>query len=548
MSASGKYKPEKYLEFLGLSRNPFPMAPDNTDFFLSRHNDIVINRLVKAVLSRKGFMLLTGEIGLGKTTLSRRVIEVLEKEHVETALVLQSFYQGKELLQVIIEDFGISLAGVSRDLSGLMQHFNTFLMEKRRAGINCVILIDDAQNLSVKSLELVRMISNLEADREKLVQVLLVGQPELIETLNTHALRQLKSRLTEIQSTVPLDKNEMEKYLQFKMTMAGDSGRIIIKSAALDRLYHLTQGNIRQINVLMDHVLSTMCEDNSFTVQSKYVDSAFKHLDLNAPEKTSLNRWIWAGLIGFILGLAGILAGAGVYYLWPGHRTPETPLAAVVHPVPNSKFVLDQAPVQSQETHQTDDSFEPISPVKEISGVMTNWTAGKTKGPEASAAMVSFLETYDLSDFALGLETAINENQTEDIARQIKARTGLQMICLEQLPDVVKQRYDILIGPGITPDAKMYYLFWQPTPQIDRFYLGYQGQEITLLQQQLNRHGMYPFHIDGIVGQRLQKSVKKFQKQMDLDITGFPDPETVFLLANSQNRTFGKGKKETNNE
>ncbi len=550
MSASGKYKPEKHLGFLGLSRNPFPMAPDNTDFFLSRHSDAVVTRLVEAVLSRKGFMLLTGEIGLGKTTLTRRVMEMLEKEGVETALILQSFYQGKSLLREIVRDFGIPLNGTSTDLSGLMQRLNRFLMGKRQAGINCAVLIDDAQNLSVESLELVRMISNLEADREKLVQVLLVGQPELMETLNTHELRQLRSRVTEVQTPIPLEKKEMEKYLQFKLTMAGDPGKIVIKRTALDRLYRLTRGNIRKINVLMDHALATMCEKHSFTVQPEYIDTAVQHLDPKVPERTPLKRWVWGGLTGLILGLAGILAGAGLYSLWPGNRTPEVSPAATVNPVQNSNSGSDQRFVQTRGGDHPGSPVDPIAPVKEKADAVRALASEKAweTEPEVSAAMVSFLTAYGLADFAPALEKAIKEKQTGDMARQIQARTGLQLIRLHHLPGFVKQKYDILTGPGNTPEAQMHYLFWKPNPQIDHFYFGYRGKEIILLQRQLSRHGLYTFHIDGIVGQILHKSVKEFQRQMNLDTTGFPDPETVFLLANSENIALGKGKKETDNE
>ncbi len=545
MLASGKYKPEKHLEFLGLNRNPFPMAPDNTDLFLSRHSDTVVNRLVEAVLSKKGFMLLTGEIGLGKTTLSRRVIEVLEKEQVETALILQSFYQGKDLLKEIVRDFGIPLTSVSTDLPDLMQCLNTFFLEKHKAGINCMILIDDAQNLSVESLELVRMISNLEADREKLVQVLLVGQPELMDTLNTHALRQLKSRVTEVQTPVPLEKQELEKYLQFKLTMAGDSGKIVIKRTTVDRLYRLTQGNIRKINVLMDHALATAFKAHSFVVQPEYIDIAFAHIDFNTPKTTPLKKWVWGGLTGLILGLTGILAGAGVYYLLPNLSTLSTPSALTIFPIPLPDTKADQTTAPVPDAPQDP---VPIAPI--VSGTQTAVEpielapeSSVNIKPLPSAALISFLRAYNLTDFAPAMAKAIQEKQTADIARQIHARTGLQLIQLQALPDVVKQKYDILTGPGNRPNTQSYYLFWHPNPQIDHFSFGYQGEDIILLQQRLKRLGLYAFHIDGIVSQRLQKSIEQFQKQMNLDTTGFPDPATVFLLANSQNSALEKEKK-----
>ena len=128
--ASGDYNQQKHLEFLGLSYNPFPVAPDNTDFYLSQHNDTVITKLTQAIFSRKGFMLLTGEIGLGKTTMSRRIIHMLERRRVETSLILQSFFQGENLLKEIISDFGIVIKDTKADISTLMTALNDFLLEK----------------------------------------------------------------------------------------------------------------------------------------------------------------------------------------------------------------------------------------------------------------------------------------------------------------------------------------------------------------------------------------------------------------------------------
>ena len=132
IQASGNYNFQQILNFFGLSHNPFPMAPDNTDFFISLHHDKVIAKLTQAVFARKGFMLLTGEIGLGKTTLSRRIIHILEQNHVEISLIFQSFYQGKNLLKEIIKDFGIQVNDTQQDISVLMTRLNTFLLEKNQ--------------------------------------------------------------------------------------------------------------------------------------------------------------------------------------------------------------------------------------------------------------------------------------------------------------------------------------------------------------------------------------------------------------------------------
>jgi len=150
------FEAPQYLELGELSHNPFPMAPDDTDFYISDHTEKMLTNLVQSILAKKGFMLVTGEIGLGKTTLTRRVISILKEKKVETSLVLQSFYQEKDLLIAINQDFGI--VNDDMHITRQMELLNQFLLKKNQQGINCAIVIDDAQSLTFKSLELIRMI------------------------------------------------------------------------------------------------------------------------------------------------------------------------------------------------------------------------------------------------------------------------------------------------------------------------------------------------------------------------------------------------------
>ncbi len=182
----------KYLDYFGLSFNAFPVVPDVDNFFLSRNIDQVITEIVHGIDTRKGFMVLTGEIGLGKTTICRKIMKILEEKQVETSLVFHTAYQDVELLREINFDFGLEAGTL--DLGSQMKSLNNFLLSKNAEGKNCTIIIDDAQNLSHKSLELVRMISNLETDHQKLVQILLIGQPELIDKLNSPDLQTKKNK------------------------------------------------------------------------------------------------------------------------------------------------------------------------------------------------------------------------------------------------------------------------------------------------------------------------------------------------------------------
>ena len=244
---------QPYLREFGLQRNPFPVVPDAVGFYLSPRNETIVAEVLHVIESRKGFVVITGEVGLGKTTLSRRLLSELENQGVQTALVFNTFYQGAELLSEINKDFGISTR--ANDLQSQMSALNDFLLKNLALGVNCVIVIDDAQQLSIESLELLRQVSNLETDSEKLVQILLFGQPELDAKLKTHELRQLASRIALRHFVTPYSLLETSQYVQFKLAHAGGQGRLPLTASAYRLLQRLSNGNPRQINFLMDRCL-----------------------------------------------------------------------------------------------------------------------------------------------------------------------------------------------------------------------------------------------------------------------------------------------------
>ncbi len=502
---------EKHLEFFKLLHNPFPVAPDNTDFYMSQHTEAIVNKLTREILSRKGFMLLTGDVGLGKTTLSRRIIQILEQNQVETSLILQSFFQGTSLLKEIIKDFGIATEEIRADLPVLMNLLNEFLLKKNREGINCAILIDDAQNLSIESLELIRMISNLEADREKLVQILLVGQAELLEKLNCHELRQLKSRVTIRQNPVPLEKSEIGKYIQFKLNRAGDSGRVTLMPGTLKKLYQVTSGNLRMINILMDRALRFAFDESTPVITSEHIKKANKEIAFENPfwKNSPINSSVVILLL--LLIIIG-MAGGSIFFLRSSVK--KEPMgnekAVAVETLPDAKTTIpeDHNPAASQ--------------------VVKN----KSANDKVSDSVAGFLSAYGLESFSIQFKGALDQKNLNTIQDTIFDQTGFRLVRLSSLPDSVKTKFDILSRIDKESRKTEYFLFWKPSVNIVKFYFHYTGEEISILQQLLFRAGFYEYHIDGIVGQKMMKSVKEFQMETHLPATGFPDPETVFLLAN----------------
>ncbi len=297
---------EAYLGYLGLTRNPFPVVPDAENFFLPARLDVLITELLHSIYTRKGFMVLTGEVGLGKTTISRRLLHVLSERRVETALVFNTLVEGAELLQEINRDFGIEMRvdGLKDNLTLL----NDFLLQRYSEGVNCAIIIDDAQNLSTRNLELVRMISNLETNAHKLVQIVLIGQPELLEKLDSHELRQLKSRVVVNARVRPFDLEELKQYIYFRLNTAGGGAQVQIAESAFRLIHELTGGTPRLVNILMERCLYGLFAYQTSRIGRKLVLEVGAEIELHRKRRRIPVKGIAASVFAAALAGAGALA------------------------------------------------------------------------------------------------------------------------------------------------------------------------------------------------------------------------------------------------
>lgn len=244
---------DQLLQSLQLVRDPFPVTPDFETYFFSERLRARYEDLLSAVALRKGFVLVTGDVGVGKTTLARLLINAMQGQGVRTALVINTFVQGQELLRVINRDFGLEARADS--IEGLLEELHVFLLEQFAAGSNCVLVIDDAQALAVESLELLRQLSNLETSRHKLLQLVLVGQPELLELLERDDLRQLRSRIAMHLQLEPMTLAEMDAYLFHRLAAAGNGAALKVDADAMELLWRSTSGFPRRVHMVMDRCL-----------------------------------------------------------------------------------------------------------------------------------------------------------------------------------------------------------------------------------------------------------------------------------------------------
>lgn len=260
-----------YLKFFGLNERPFAITPDIQYLYLGKQHEQALDTLMYGINQRLGFSLLTGEVGAGKTTLSRALLARLPGS-VATALLVNPLLSVPEMLKAITKDFGIPVRYNSPQKQ--IDALNRFLLKQAEEGKNALVVVDEAQNLSMEALESLRMLTNLETDKTKLLQILLVGQPELLKRLRSHELRQLDQRVTTRYHLVALSQVEMMRYLNHRICIAGGGGKVFFDPKAYRLIFSETKGYPRLINLLCDRALMAAYVRESYVVDRPAVKAA----------------------------------------------------------------------------------------------------------------------------------------------------------------------------------------------------------------------------------------------------------------------------------
>jgi general secretion pathway protein A len=241
-----------YEQFYGFREAPFNLTPDPRFLFFSDRHREAFNHILFGIQERKGFIQLTGEVGAGKTTVCRALLKQLGNGY-RTALILNPSLTSSQLLRTVLTELG--LQSKSPDRVASLETLNGYLLEQAAAGNDVVLLIDEAQDLGDELLEQVRLLSNLETEQRKLLQIVLVGQPELRDKLNTQGLRQLRQRITVRYHLTPLSREEMERYIDHRLRVAGGSGRPTFSPWAMRAVHRYSRGVPRLINAVCDKAL-----------------------------------------------------------------------------------------------------------------------------------------------------------------------------------------------------------------------------------------------------------------------------------------------------
>jgi len=267
-----------YNKFFGLKESPFNVNPDPRYLYLTSHIHEALACLVYGIQARKGFVLLTGEVGTGKTTVLNKLLEWCRQERISTAFMFNPRLSELEFFDYMMADFGVACDSTMK--SRTLMKLNQWLLEQYQSGGRAVLIVDEAQNLSSEMLEEIRLLTNLETSTAKLLQIVLAGQPELEEKINDSQLRQLRQRITLWAKTGPLTLLETQGYIKERLRIAGNTGEEIFGPEAIEAVHRHAGGIPRITNLLCEHALISAFVGHSKTVSAKMVEEVARDFDL----------------------------------------------------------------------------------------------------------------------------------------------------------------------------------------------------------------------------------------------------------------------------
>ncbi|MBI3596788.1 MAG: AAA family ATPase [Nitrospirae bacterium] len=576
-----------YEKFFQFTEPPFNLTPDPRFFFFSKEHEEAFDHIRYGIQERKGFIVVTGEVGMGKTTLSRLLLEKLDKK-VRTSMIFNPSLNTIELLQAVNHDFGIPWETTSK--KELLTGLNRFLLNTLAEGGNALLLIDEGQNLSIECLEEIRMLSNLETEKEKLLQILLLGQPELREKLQLPDLRQLNQRIAIRYHLDPLDLEETKTYVAHRLKVAGGQDRPLFTPKSLQRLYRHSGGVPRLINILCDKALLATYVRESPVVDDAAVNRAAAELEgppitavrrrtpldktgrrhgQTEEKRPSASRWftpIGTTIIGLLLVLLAILVwGVPVWF--------NSRLAVENATVPESSIASSSVP-----NRVTEEVRPPPASVIEPAGSVASRTAENQAGrfdeegvfrvtrPEETykAALLTLLKIWGVPQ-----NPSVEEFKILDADRLMSANGFSAHLFMVNLIRVRLLDYPCLIRGHWTDSTAMTYsvlanltehdatvldplkgkitlrldvletlwgeegmIYWKRLPGITLpLKTKMVDPSVKTVQNALKAQGLYVGKADGVLGLNTKRAIRFFKQKYGLKDNSVFDLESYLVLS-----------------
>jgi len=543
-----------YLDFHGFREKPFNLTPDPRFVFLSKNHKEAFAHLLYGIDNRAGFILLSGEVGSGKTTVLRALLGQLDPEHYRTALIFNPCLSAVELLQTINREFGIP--GNASDSSSSLDHLNRFLLQQNAEGRTVVLVIDEAQDLAAPVLEQIRLISNLETDREKLIQIVLSGQPELLKVLKRNEMRQLSQRITVRNHLQPMDFEDTIHYINHRLEVAGGRGAVIFSNSALKRIYRFSRGLPRLINATCDRALLTGYTRDTSRISLRIAAAGIKDIRKKSASTTQKRRLI---LIPTFVVLAALFA-AGIFF-WRqdlidlrqnliGRFNPPRPVEATEEQIKKVTVITGEelSRVMASELGEIPESesarraFNTLATFWNVSA-MPEGSSFDQKNAIERAVIERELHLYRFSG---NLGALLRLDHPAILELNVPGVPGKRFVSLVGMED---ER--LVVDPPIAGRKSLSFgeiekhwsgqglLLWKDSLNLlTKMPFGSKGVRIEQLQALLREAGAYSMPSTGVYDSDTVLAIKRFQASKGIDEDGIAGGQTLMFLYGSISR-FG---------
>ncbi|KAB0666792.1 AAA family ATPase [Oryzomonas japonica] len=528
-----------YTKYFGFKEKPFTLTPNPRFIFLSKHHKEAFAHLLYGINSHYGFIELIGEVGTGKTTVLRTLLGQLQDKNYRTALIFNPSLTGVELLRSINNEFGIDAS--SPYANELLAVLNRFLLEENTNGRTVVLVIDEAQNLDPATLEQIRLISNLETEDDKLIQIILAGQPELEHLLSKPELRQINQRIAVRYRLSPISMDETRAYIRHRMEVAGESGGVSFSRYAIKYIYLYTRGVPRMINILCDRALLIAYGDERRDISAGIISRAIREI-LNLPRNRFAPRhmatMIAAVIIVMFLALwaaqwqSGRLLHVGQSLLArsPAPATTEPPDAKP--PAKAGGSSVKTPPLSASAARRISSVEQELLSYDQVSTHLhaLNALIGRWRGQSYGAVGVRLTtpDTFSrlaakrglrLTPFKGTLDEAIRFGLPFLAVTRVSGELGPYCLAVTAVRGDGVTVSPALFGKGTIEKKELaslvngtFYLVWKNIGRVPvTITPGEHRNEIGTLQRLLKQAGPYHGPFDGIYGDATAAAVREFQ-------------------------------------
>lgn len=533
-----------YESFFALKEKPFALTPNPRFLFLSKTHNEVYAHLIYGIESRAGFVEVTGEVGTGKTTILRTLLSHLDEDKYRVSFILNPKLTAFELLRNINHEFGVADDGLSS--ADLIQALNEFLLAENQSGRTPILVIDEAQNLSGEVLEQIRLLSNLETEEDKLIQVILVGQPELRHHLSDHSLRQLNQRIAVRYQLRPLNSEETTSYILHRLNIAGRPDGNVFTQTALKKVFKCSGGVPRRINLICDRALLTAYSEERGTVSPRDVKQAVAELAGMGEGSQSASRAPWNAIAAVAVMLLFVLTG--FYWFGPFGKSSVDATVAQTESQPatvsNQPSVSSQPIVVSDQPPPPSTTAAPLQPdnlIASCNAVFSQW-GSPLLNANVSTVGFDFDHEFTTRGFELvRLAGRFDEMRIFNVPFLLPLSEEQGGGYLAVLGQTAPDRWSVAPtyqGRETLTSAELNSLGMRMAfvPWVDFASIGYvavpgvRGDNVRRLQFLLGLTGCAAISTNGYYDASSIGCVKDFQREHGLVVDGLVGPRTLMLL------------------